>query len=165
MNPDNTIIYRKAISEDMPHIMSITGRSEKWVSSALPYTYVACTPTVIGPSPTVIGPSPTVIGCCCIAPYYNTTGLTQYTYDDVKGKAVSLLAELSVADEYRRQSIGTNILNFAIARAKSPHIIAQVRVSNEAMEFHKKNGFELIFIKNNYYSDGETAAYLVKEYN
>ncbi len=150
------LTYHLATPHDISRIAEITGRSDRWINSALPYLTLASIE---------VNNTNKIVGCCCIAPYYNTKNLTPYTYDDVKGKAVSLLAELSVDSEYRRMYIGRNLLNFAMSRLNKPYIVAQVRCSNEALEFYFKNGFHAVFTVPHYYSDGENAVYLVREYN
>lgn len=71
------------------------------------------------------------------------------------------LANIAVKKEYRKQGIGTFFLQEIINIAKEKRcrsIILEVRISNTAAQYlYEKFGFRSIFIRKQYYPDGEEA--------
>ncbi|HIP25768.1 MAG TPA: ribosomal-protein-alanine N-acetyltransferase [Archaeoglobus profundus] len=91
---------------------------------------------------------------------------------DIGGKVVGYIAimdlgtnakiiSFAVKKEFRRKGIGTKLLKAAIKRCKEKgkrKILLEVRISNKiAQHLYKKNGFKVIDVIPNYYSDGESA--------
>ncbi len=72
-----------------------------------------------------------------------------------------------VVDEtYQRQGIGQLLFNKVEENIKDiTKMTLEVRESNiKAINFYNKNGFKEIFIRKNYYKNGENAKVLIKEY-
>lgn len=68
-----------------------------------------------------------------------------------------------VDEKYQRQGIGTELLNEIILINNAYDINLEVRANNtKAINFYKKNGFEQISIRKNYYSNGEDGLVLKK---
>lgn len=77
------------------------------------------------------------------------------------------LQDLFVAENYRRKGVAYALIASFIKDAKSrgvKKLFLEVRESNTpAITLYKKAGFDLISVRNKYYSDGENALVLVKE--
>ncbi len=95
---------------------------------------------------------------------------------DIGGKVVGYIALLdygrdvkiisfAVKREFRGRGVGSKLLKAAIDRCRQrgrERILLEVRVSNEAAQrLYKKNGFEIIDVIPNYYTDGEDAYLMV----
>lgn len=77
------------------------------------------------------------------------------------------IINLAVATCYRRQGIGSLILNHLLEIVKKKNckrVILEVRSTNiPAQKLYSKFGFEIIGKRKNYYSDGEDALILEKK--
>lgn len=77
------------------------------------------------------------------------------------------LQDLFVAENYRRKGVGDALMASFIKDVKSrgvKKLFLEVRKSNTpAINLYKKSGFNLISVRNKYYSDGENALVLIKE--
>ena len=77
------------------------------------------------------------------------------------------MQDLFVAEIYRRKGVAYALIASFIKDAKSrgvKKLFLEVRESNTpAITLYKKAGFNLISVRNKYYSDGENALVLVKE--
>lgn len=63
--------------------------------------------------------------------------------------------------EHRREGVGEELLNYISSLGQIP-IMLEVRENNTgAIEFYKKNGFEQIATRKNYYTDTGEAAYIM----
>lgn len=65
------------------------------------------------------------------------------------------IINIEVLPEYRRKGIATSFLNSLVAENEGvQEIFLEVRKSNEpAIKLYKKNGFEIISERNNYYKN------------
>jgi len=77
--------------------------------------------------------------------------------------------EPEIAKKYRKQHLGTELLNKMIEHLKNEYneivetITLEVRTHNQAaIAFYEKHGFEGVLIKPAYYSNGEDALYMVR---
>lgn len=71
------------------------------------------------------------------------------------------IMKIAVKKEYRRKGIGEKMIKYIFSLTQSP-IMLEVRETNEgAIEFYKKNGFEQIATRKNYYTDTGEAAYIM----
>ena len=73
-----------------------------------------------------------------------------------------LIVSIAVHPDYRRQKIGSKLMN-SILRQMNEYAILQVRKSNEAaIKFYKKLGFVEKDVIKEYYIDGEDAILMFK---
>lgn len=73
------------------------------------------------------------------------------------------IATICVLPEYRRQGIGTALLEACEARIKTPRVRLSVRKSNQpAIQMYEKLGYRQYGVWRHYYSDGEDALVLEK---
>lgn len=71
------------------------------------------------------------------------------------------IMKIAVKKEYRRKGIGEEFLKYISSLIQMP-IMLEVRENNiGAIEFYKKNGFEQIATRKNYYTDTGEAAYIM----
>ena len=82
------------------------------------------------------------------------------------------ITQIAVNNNYRKQGIGTILLNEMEKTFPKngedvvEFVTLEVRKSNQpAINLYKKNGYEHVVYKKNYYPDGEDAAYMVKRIN
>lgn len=82
------------------------------------------------------------------------------------------ITQIAIDKNYRKQGLATKLLNeMENTFAKSGEdvvefVTLEVRKSNEpAICLYKKNGYEHVVNKKNYYPDGEDAVYMVKRVN
>ncbi len=72
-----------------------------------------------------------------------------------------------VVEEFRRQNVGSKLLEKAILEIenrKVKYMTLEVRESNlKAISLYKKYGFYISHKRNEYYSDGEDALLMIKE--
>ncbi|MCD6171980.1 MAG: ribosomal protein S18-alanine N-acetyltransferase [Thermoplasmata archaeon] len=74
-----------------------------------------------------------------------------------------LIVSIAVHPEYRRNGIGTMLIN-EILKNMEDYAVLQVRKSNiDAIKFYKKNGFNEKNIIKYYYIDGEDAILMSKK--
>ena len=75
------------------------------------------------------------------------------------------IMKIAVDREHRKKGYGDKLLNYIFTFAQMP-IMLEVRESNiPAIEFYKKNGFEKIGVRKNYYHDTNEAAHImIKEF-
>lgn len=73
------------------------------------------------------------------------------------------IMKIGIAENYRRKGLGDEMLKYIFNFAQMP-VMLEVRENNlGAIEFYKKNGFEKIGIRKNYYHDtGEAAIIMIK---
>ena len=81
----------------------------------------------------------------------------------------STISQIAIAKKYRKQHLGTELLNKMIEHLKNEYneivetITLEVRTHNQAaIAFYEKHGFEGVLIKPAYYSNGEDALYMVR---
>jgi [ribosomal protein S18]-alanine N-acetyltransferase len=76
------------------------------------------------------------------------------------------IIDIVVKKEFKRNHIGTNLLNSIMKEAKKSSIESvtlEVRISNnEAIEFYKAYGFRELTVRKNYYNNGENALLMIK---
>ena len=79
------------------------------------------------------------------------------------------ITQIAVLPKYRKTGIGSKLLNEMEKTFPKDledvveNVTLEVRKSNEAaINLYKKDGYEEIVIKKNYYKDGEDAIYMVK---
>ena len=74
---------------------------------------------------------------------------------------------IAVAEPFRCGGVGTKLLNELCAEAKKKgavKVFLEVRVSNStAMSMYLKNGFNGVYARTRYYTDGEDCLVMVKE--
>lgn len=71
------------------------------------------------------------------------------------------IMKIAVKKEHRREGVGEELLNYISSLGQIP-IMLEVRENNTgAIEFYKKNGFEQIATRKNYYTDTGEAAYIM----
>lgn len=71
------------------------------------------------------------------------------------------IMKIAVKKEHRRKGIGEELLKYISSLIQMP-IMLEVRENNiGAIEFYKKNGFEKIATRKNYYTDTGEAAYIM----
>lgn len=71
------------------------------------------------------------------------------------------IMKIAVKKEHRRKGIGKELLKYISSLIQMP-IMLEVRENNiRAIEFYKKNGFEEIATRKNYYTDTGEAAYIM----
>ena len=82
------------------------------------------------------------------------------------------IVQIAVIPEYRKQKIATMLLKEMENSFPKDiedvveNVTLEVRKSNQpAINLYKKNGYEHVVYKKNYYPDGEDAAYMVKRIN
>lgn len=81
-----------------------------------------------------------------------------YIYDRIE------IEYIIVDDKYKRQGIATKLLNFIEKNNDIKNITLEVRKSNEeAINFYKKNGFEIVTTRKNYYNN-EDAYLMIKKF-
>ena len=69
---------------------------------------------------------------------------------------------IAVSEEYKNKGIGSELLK-AIENINIKNITLEVRKTNKiAIEFYKKNGYKVVAIRKNYYSD-EDGYLMIKE--
>ena len=77
----------------------------------------------------------------------------------------SQITTIGVHPAYQRRGIGNMMMTKMIEESKEHHCITmslEVRVSNEkAISLYKKNGFETVALRKNYYEDNHEDAYLM----
>lgn len=77
------------------------------------------------------------------------------------------ICQIAVHPSYQRQSIGSELLKEVIKECYAKKVFVmtlEVRESNiKGINFYKKHGFKLCVTKENYYSNGENALYMIKE--
>ena len=102
--------------------------------------------------------------------YYNDiiVGDITWKYDDCKGQKNVYIMTINVLEAYKRNKIGSQLLQELIRLHKNikeiSYINLHVQVSNEiALKFYLKNGFENVETIENYYTDIEPkAAYYLR---
>ncbi len=73
------------------------------------------------------------------------------------------LFEIAVKKEYQNMKIGQLLLIDSQKKIENKPIILEVNENNEkAIKLYKKNGYEEIYIRKNYYSKGENAKIMKK---
>lgn len=73
------------------------------------------------------------------------------------------IEKIYVDPNYRKQNIGTKLLNEIDKLNLNRKIILEVNENNTtAINFYKKNGFKQISIRKNYYKNGDNAIILEK---
>ena len=76
------------------------------------------------------------------------------------------ICQIAVHPDYQRQSIGSMLLSEAFKDCSQKEVLSitlEVRESNEkGISFYKKHGFIPYLTKLQYYSNGETAIYMIK---
>lgn len=71
------------------------------------------------------------------------------------------IMKIAVSKECRRKGIGEKMIKYIISLTQVP-IMLEVRENNKmAIEFYRKNGFEQIATRKNYYTDTGEAAYIM----
>ncbi len=84
--------------------------------------------------------------------------------DDFRAQIINFY----IIEDYRRKGLGEKLLNYGIdfLKQKKVNIITlEVRVSNKiAQNLYSKEGFSICAIRKNYYSDGEDAFLLVRNF-
>lgn len=71
------------------------------------------------------------------------------------------IMKIAVSKEYRRKGIGEKLIKYIFSLIQMP-IMLEVRENNKgAIEFYRKNGFEQIATRKNYYTDTGEAAYIM----
>ena len=77
------------------------------------------------------------------------------------------ICQIAIQPNYQHQSLGSMLLKEVIkdAQAKKTRILTlEARATNvNAISFYKKHGFKISLVKENYYSNGEDAIYMMKE--
>ena len=69
------------------------------------------------------------------------------------------IVNIAVSEEYKRQGIGTKLIDFVINKFNPEHILLEVSMSNEnAINFYKKNNFIAIRTIKNYNDLGDALA-------
>ena len=94
---------------------------------------------------------------------------------DIDGEIVGYTFIWTIADEvhinnfaihpsFRRKGLGLKLIRFIFEEFQQYRkFFLEVRKSNKAaINLYQKNGFEIIFIRNKYYSDGEDALVMQK---
>lgn len=75
------------------------------------------------------------------------------------------LLNLATDDKFQRQGMGSMILSEVIEDCRSRRaltLILEVRVSNQAaQDLYKKKSFKPLMLRENYYSDGESALMMI----
>lgn len=81
----------------------------------------------------------------------------------------STIMQIAVTAKYRKNGVATQLLSEMEKTFPKnlddlvETITLEVRESNEAAKaLYLKNGYKIVFIKNNYYKDGENAIYMLK---
>lgn len=95
---------------------------------------------------------------CLIYYDYRIKGIVVYDllYDRIE------IEYIIVDDNYKRQGIGSRLIK-ELEKNNINNITLEVRESNnEAINFYKKNGFEIVSIRKNYYGD-ENGYLMLKE--
>ena len=94
--------------------------------------------------------------------YYNDiiVGAISWKYDIYLGERVIYIMTITVLEPYRRYQIGSQLLQELIRLHKNikeiKYINLHVQVSNiAAKNFYVKNGFDMVKIVENYYTDIE----------
>ena len=74
------------------------------------------------------------------------------------------IMKIGTAEKYRRKGLGDELLKYIFSFVQMP-VMLEVREHNlGAIEFYRKNGFEKIGIRKNYYHDtGEAAVIMIKD--
>lgn len=79
------------------------------------------------------------------------------------------ICQIAIDEKYQHQSLGSRLMKEIISDAyakKVQHLTLEVRESNKkAINFYLKHGFKIVLNKENYYSNGENAIYMIKEVN
>lgn len=77
------------------------------------------------------------------------------------------ICQIAIHPNYQHQHLGSKLLEEIIkdAHAKKTRVLTlEARASNtNAISFYKKHGFKISLVKENYYSNGEDAIYMMKE--
>lgn len=69
------------------------------------------------------------------------------------------IVNIAVSEEYKRQGIGTKLIDFVINKFNPEHILLEVSMSNEnAINFYKKNNFIAIRTIKHYNDLGDALA-------
>ena len=83
------------------------------------------------------------------------------------GKKSGRILMLAVLEKYRRQKIGTNLLNRLIEnmiKDRIEKLELEVRTDNEtAIQFYQQNNFEITYRTNNFYQNGDDAYIMRKK--
>lgn len=79
------------------------------------------------------------------------------------------VCQIAIDKRYQHQSLGSRLMDEIIKDAyikKVKTLTLEVRESNKnAINFYLKHGFKIVLSKENYYSNGENAIYMIKEVN
>ena len=79
------------------------------------------------------------------------------------------ICQIAIHPSYQRNHFGSALLEEILKECnakKVRHLTLEVRESNEkGISFYHKYGFKTVLVKENYYSNGENALYMVKEVN
>ena len=77
------------------------------------------------------------------------------------------ICQIAVRPEYQRQHLGSMLMEEILKECsikKVRHLTLEVRESNvKGINFYQKYGFKTVLNKENYYTNGENALYMVKE--
>ena len=77
------------------------------------------------------------------------------------------ICQIAVRPEYQRQHLGSVLMEEILKECsikKVRHLTLEVRESNvKGINFYQKYGFKTVLNKENYYTNGENALYMVKE--
>ena len=79
------------------------------------------------------------------------------------------ICQIAIHPQYQHQKLGSKLLDEVIKDAKAKKIrtlTLEVRENNKkAITFYEKFGFKITLVKEQYYSNGENAIYMIKEVN
>ena len=79
------------------------------------------------------------------------------------------ICQIAVLPKYQRNHFGSALMEEILKECnakKVRHLTLEVRKSNSTgISFYQKFGFKTVLVKENYYSNGEDALYMVKEVN
>ena len=77
------------------------------------------------------------------------------------------ICQIAIHPDYQHQGLGDRLLNEVLKDAyakKVSTLTLEVRESNKnALNFYLKHGFKVTLVKEQYYSNGENAIYMIKE--
>ena len=77
------------------------------------------------------------------------------------------ICQIAIHPDYQHQGLGDRLLNEVLKDAfakKVRTLTLEVRESNKkAINFYLKHGFKITLVKDQYYSNGENAIYMIKE--
>ncbi len=79
------------------------------------------------------------------------------------------ICQIAITPKYQRNHLGSLLMEEILKECyakKVRHLTLEVRESNEkGINFYQKYGFKTVLVKENYYTNGENALYMVKEVN